>query len=182
MPMRTKKVLRDILKNYATMIDAPIETGVTVDAVTPHVGRAGFHVQTTAGDFDAQNVVSATGPFQKPSYPKIVPSTADIVQMHSTAYRNPDELADGAILVIGGGSSGSQIAAELNEAGRKVFFSIGPHDRPFRSYRGRDNCWWLGSGNMEYGYTNPRHRTCNHCSEWRAWRKTADFRRLADAE
>ena len=168
-------------ENYATMIEAPIETGVTVEAVKPHVGRAGFHVQTTAGDFDAQNVVSATGPFQKPSYPKIVPSTADIVQMHSTAYRNPDDLADGAVLVIGGGSSGSQIAAELNDAGRKVFFSIGPHDRPFRRYRGRDNCWWLGVlgiWNMDTPAPGTEHVTIAVSGAHGG--KTVDFRRLAE--
>jgi putative flavoprotein involved in K+ transport len=64
--------------------------------------------------------------------------------MHSSAYRNPDQLPDGAVLVIGAGSSGVQIADELLRAGRSVYLSVGPHDRPPRRYRGRDFVWWLG--------------------------------------
>jgi putative flavoprotein involved in K+ transport len=66
------------------------------------------------------------------------------MQRHSSAYRNPDELPDGAVLVVGAGSSGVQIADELLHAGRRVYLSVGPHDRPPRRYRGRDFCWWLG--------------------------------------
>jgi putative flavoprotein involved in K+ transport len=64
--------------------------------------------------------------------------------MHSTAYRNPGQIPEGAVLVVGSGSSGTQIAEELLEAGRRVYLSVGPHDRPPRAYRGRDYCWWLG--------------------------------------
>ncbi len=66
------------------------------------------------------------------------------MQMHSTAYRNPQQLPEGAVLVVGAGSSGVQIADELQRAGRTVYLSVGPHDRPPRSYRGRDFVWWLG--------------------------------------
>jgi putative flavoprotein involved in K+ transport len=66
------------------------------------------------------------------------------VQMHSTAYRNPGQLPEGAVLVVGSGSSGAQIAEELLGAGRTVYLSVGPHDRPPRRYRGRDFVWWLG--------------------------------------
>ena len=89
-------------------------------------------------------MVVATGPFQKPLIPTLVPETAGIVQMHSNAYRNPGQLPEGAVLVVGAGSSGSQIADEINRSGRKVFLSVGPHDRPPRAYRGKDFCWWLG--------------------------------------
>jgi putative flavoprotein involved in K+ transport len=64
--------------------------------------------------------------------------------MHSIAYRNPGQLPEGAVLVVGSGSSGTQIAEELLESGRCVYLSVGPHDRPPRAYRGRDYCWWLG--------------------------------------
>jgi len=73
-----------------------------------------------------------------------VPAETGVLQMHSTAYRNPVQLPDGAVLIVGSGSSGTQIAEELLEAGRKVFLSVGPHERPPRAYRGRDYCWWLG--------------------------------------
>ena len=176
-----KETVARYFEDYARMIDAPVQTGVTVEAVTPHEGRAGFHVRTSEGAFDARNVVCATGPFQKPAIPPIIPETAEIVQMHSTGYRNPDALPDGAVLVIGGGSSGSQIAAELHEAGRRVFFSIGPHDRPFRRYRGRDNVWWLGVlgiWNMDTPAPGTEHVTIAVSGAHGG--KTVDFRRLAE--
>ena len=89
-------------------------------------------------------MVAATGPFQKPSIPPVIAQDAGPLQIHSNAYRNPAQLPKGAVLVVGGGSSGVQIAEELMKAGRRVFLSIGPHDRPPRRYRGRDNVWWLG--------------------------------------
>jgi putative flavoprotein involved in K+ transport len=89
-------------------------------------------------------VVSATGPFQRPLIPAVVPEQVDLLQMHSTSYRNPDQLPEGAVLVVGAGSSGGQIADELLRAGRQVYLSVGAHDRPPRAYRGRDYCWWLG--------------------------------------
>jgi putative flavoprotein involved in K+ transport len=93
---------------------------------------------------EARFVVSATGPFQRPVVPVIVPEASGILQVHSTGYRNPNALPDGAVLVVGAGSSGVQIADELLRAGRRVYLSVGPHDRPPRHYRGRDFVWWLG--------------------------------------
>jgi putative flavoprotein involved in K+ transport len=93
---------------------------------------------------EANTVVAATGPFQCPIMPVMVPSGTGVLQMHSVAYRNPGQLPAGAVLVVGSGSSGTQIAEELLESGRRVYLSVGPHDRPPRAYRGRDYCWWLG--------------------------------------
>lgn len=129
---------------YAKMIDMPIRCGVEVTEVRKIEGRAGFVVQTSDGEIEALNVVSATGPFQRPLIPSVVPDETGIHQMHSTDYRNPDQLPEGAVLVVGAGSSGGQIADELLRAGRQVYLSVGPHDRPPRAYRGRDYCWWLG--------------------------------------
>jgi putative flavoprotein involved in K+ transport len=64
--------------------------------------------------------------------------------MHSSSYRNPQQLPAGGVLVIGSGSSGVQIADELRQSGRDVYLAVGPHDRPPRRYRSRDFCWWLG--------------------------------------
>ncbi|MEX0282053.1 MAG: flavin-containing monooxygenase, partial [Arenibacterium sp.] len=139
-----KECVAQYFEDYAKMIDAPVRTGVTVTRARPHENRAGFLIETSQGPIEARHLVCATGPFQKPAIPPIIPESSDVLQMHSTAYRNPEALPEGAVLVIGGGSSGSQIAAELHDAGREVFFSIGPHDRPPRRYRGRDNVWWLG--------------------------------------
>jgi len=130
--------------SYAEKIAAPIRCGVEVVSVQRNEGRPGFHVETTDGSIDARYLVAATGPFQRPVIPPIVPGDAAPVQMHSSAYRNPGQLPDGAVLVVGAGSSGVQIADELLAAGRRVYLSVGPHDRPPRRYRGRDFCWWLG--------------------------------------
>jgi putative flavoprotein involved in K+ transport len=82
--------------------------------------------------------------FSGRSSPRRVPADSGIAQIHSAAYRNPGQLRDGAVLVIGAGSSGVQIADELVRAGRRVYLSVGPHNRPPRRYRGRDFVWWLG--------------------------------------
>jgi putative flavoprotein involved in K+ transport len=74
----------------------------------------------------------------------MVPDAAGLQQLHSAAYRNPGQLPEGAVLVVGAGSSGVQIADELLRAGGRVYLSLGPHDRPPRRYRGRDLVWWLG--------------------------------------
>ncbi|UQS24726.1 NAD(P)/FAD-dependent oxidoreductase [Amycolatopsis thermalba] len=129
---------------YAEKIAAPIRTGVEVTSVRRHTGRPGFRVETSDGPLDARFVVAATGPFQRPVIPPIVPDDAGPVQIHSSSYRNPEQLPEGAVLVVGAGSSGVQIAEELHRSGRRVYLSVGPHDRPPRRYRGRDFCWWLG--------------------------------------
>jgi len=140
----SKQQVVDYFVEYAEKISAPIRCGVEVTSVRRHAGRPGFGVQTTDGTFDARFVVAATGPFQRPLIPQIVPNEARPLQMHSSGYRNPGQLPDGAVLVVGAGSSGVQIADELQRAGRRVYLSVGPHDRPPRSYRGRDFVWWLG--------------------------------------
>ena len=139
-----KEQVADYFVAYAKMIDAPIRCGVEVRRVAKLEGRPGFRVETAGGVIEAQNVVAATGPFQTPVIPDLVPREAGPLQIHSSAYRNPGQLPDGAVLVIGAGSSGVQIADELLRAGRRVYLSVGPHDRPPRAYRGRDFCWWLG--------------------------------------
>jgi putative flavoprotein involved in K+ transport len=139
-----KDQVADYLVAYADKIDAPIRTGVEVHSVRKIHGRTGFRVETSKGTVDARSVVAATGAFQKPIVPAVVPESAGIHQIHSSGYHNPAQLPEGGVLVIGAGSSGVQIADELRRSGRKVHLAVGPHDRPPRSYRGRDFCWWLG--------------------------------------
>lgn len=139
-----KEEVADYLVAYATKIEAPVRTGVEVQSVRKVNGRTGFRVETSEGSIDARFVVAATGAFQKPIIPPLVPETAAVQQIHSSDYHNPQQLPDGAVLVIGAGSSGVQIADELQQSGRQVYLAVGPHDRPPRSYRGRDFCWWLG--------------------------------------
>ena len=131
-------------ETYAKKFDAPIRTGVEVKKVVRNSDRPGFTIETSEGVIQANRVVCATGPFQRPVIPPVAPKDTALTQIHSAEYRNPQQLPEGAVLVVGAGSSGVQIADELQRAGRKVYLSVGPHDRPPRSYRNRDFCWWLG--------------------------------------
>lgn len=139
-----KEAVADYFVAYAEKFKAPIRTGVEVKKVSRRTNKPGFIVETSQGVIEARRVVSATGPFQRPVIPPIAPKGAGLHQIHSAHYYNPDQLPEGAVLVVGAGSSGVQIADELNRAGRKVYLSIGAHDRPPRAYRGRDFVWWLG--------------------------------------
>jgi putative flavoprotein involved in K+ transport len=140
----SKAQVAEYFEAYAEKIDAPIRCGVEVLSVCRNEGRATFRAETTDGTIEARYVVAATGPFQCPRIPPILPDDARVVQMHSSEYRNPSQLPDGAVFVVGAGSSGVQIADELLGAGRRVYLSVGRHDRPPRRYRGRDFVWWLG--------------------------------------
>lgn len=140
----TKDEVADYFVRYAEGIAAPVRTGVEVISVQKLEGRSGFRAETSDGVIEARFVVAATGAFQKPVIPPVIPADAPVHQIHSNAYRNPAQLPDGGVLVIGAGSSGVQIADELRESGRRVHLAVGPHQRPPRSYRDRDFCWWLG--------------------------------------
>ena len=139
-----KEQVADYLEAYAEKINAPIRTGVEVKKVVRNADRSGFTVETSAGVIQAERLVVATGPFQRSVIPAIAPQDEKLTQIHSAEYRNPQQLPNGAVLVVGAGSSGVQIADELERAGKKVYLSVGPHDRPPRAYRNRDYCWWLG--------------------------------------
>lgn len=174
-----KEDVSDYFVDYAGMIGAPIRCGVEVQEVRRNDGRPGFTVTTSQGVIEARHIVAATGPFQTPVIPPLIPETAGLTQMHSVGYRNPDQLAPGAVLVIGAGSSGVQIADELLRAGRKVFLSVGPHDRPPRRYRGRDFCWWLGVlGKWDMAAPAPGTEHVTIAVSGARGGETVDFRRL----
>ncbi|HEX3712771.1 MAG TPA: NAD(P)/FAD-dependent oxidoreductase [Trebonia sp.] len=139
-----KERVADYFAAYAEKIGAPVRCGTEVTSVQKNLGAPGFRVDTSDGTINARFVVAATGPFQKPLIPPLARGGACVTQLHSAGYRNPEQLPAGNVLVVGAGSSGVQIAAELQGAGRQVYLSVGPHDRPPRRYRGRDNVWWLG--------------------------------------
>jgi putative flavoprotein involved in K+ transport len=176
-----KEQVADYFEAYAARIAAPVRCGVEVRAVTRRSGQPGFHAETSAGVIGADYVIAATGAFQTPVFPPLIPDSTGITQMHSAAYRNPDALASGAVLVIGAGSSGVQIAQELQEAGRKVYLSVGAHDRPPRRYRGRDFVWWLGVLNEWDAEARPRDRHTTIAVSGANGGQTIDFRKLAAA-
>lgn len=132
------------IESYARHIAAPVRSGVNVDAVTTPASKARFRLDTTEGVIHAHNVVVATGPFQQPSVPSWASEVpGHVVQLHSRDYRSADALPDGAILVVGSGSSGSQIAMDLALRGRRVFLTISRHRRIPRRYRGKDLLYWF---------------------------------------
>lgn len=165
---------------YAEKIAAPIRCGVEVKEVRKNIGSPDFHVETSEGVLEVNRVVAATGPFQRPVIPAVVPEGAGVTQIHSNAYRNPHQLPEGAVLVVGAGSSGVQIADELLRAGKHVYLSVGPHDRPPRSYRGRDFVWWLGVlGKWDAAALEPGMEHTTIAVSGAHGGHTIDFRRLA---
>lgn len=163
---------------YAAKIAAPVRCGVEVTALSQ--GGPGFLAETSQGIIAARHVVAATGPFQRPVIPTVVPEETRLTQIHSCAYRNPRQLPGGAVVVIGAGSSGAQIADELARAGRRVFLSVGPHDRPPRRYRGRDFVWWLGAlGKWDAKAVTPGMEHVTIAVSGAYGGHTVDFRRLA---
>lgn len=175
-----KEEVADYFVAYAEKFKAPVRCGVEVTRVEPLAGRPGYRIETSAGVFEANNVVAATGPFQVPIIPADVPADAGLLQIHSSSYRNPAQLPAGAVLVVGAGSSGVQIADELQRAGRQVYLSVGPHDRPPRSYRGRDFCWWLGVlGKWDLDTRGPGMEHVTIAVSGAYGGQTIDFRRLA---
>ena len=176
----SKEKVADYFVAYAEKIAAPIRCGVEVINVEKNVGRPGFRVETSEGVIEANSVVAATGPFQRPVIPAVVPEESEITQMHSYDYRNPDQLPVGAVMVVGAGSSGVQIADELLRADKRVYLSVGPHDRPFRSYRGRDFVWWLGVlGKWDAAALAPGTEHITIAVSGAHGGNTVDFRRLA---
>lgn len=132
--------------DYVERFNLPVRCGVEVLSVQNIGGR--FLVRTSEGDYESDNVVIATGLYQSPKIPNLserIPS--DILQIHSMQYKNSSSLPDGAVLVVGTGQSGAQIAEELYQSGKKVYLSIGSAGRVPRRYRGKDiNDWFTRMG------------------------------------
>lgn len=174
-----KEDIADYMVAYAKMVKAPIRTGVEVKRVVRNAGESGFTVETSEGVIQAQRIVAATGPFQCPTIPAIAPKGAGLTQLHSAHYRNPAQLPEGAVLIVGAGSSGVQIADELQRAGKKVYLSVGAHDRPPRAYRGRDFVWWLGVlGEWDAAATKPGKEHVTIAVSGAHGGHTVDFRAL----
>jgi putative flavoprotein involved in K+ transport len=128
------------IARYAAFIRAPLRHGLPATSLYRATGSSRLIVETPTGLFEAKNVVIATGPFQRPA--AFLPVGGAALHLHSSRYRNPQQLPPGAVLVIGSGNSGTQIAEELCSAGRRVFLSVSKHRRIPRRYRGRDYTWW----------------------------------------
>ena len=137
------------LEGYAKLVNPPIRCGVAVKALRRDEDGKGFRALTQSGSIVAKNVVIATGPYQRPRIPRLLSNDCDLFQVHASAYKGPEQLPPGAVLVVGSGASGAQIAEELSRAGKKVYLSVGRHKRMLRRYRGRDLIWWLAEMGLD---------------------------------
>ena len=159
------------LEAYAASFGAPLETGVAVERLAPRPDGTGYRAETSRGPVEAANVVVCVGFFHRPRVPAFAASiTPAVAQIHSGQYRNPEALAPGAVLVVGSAQSGCQIAEELQEAGRRVFLSLGSAGRFPVRYRGRDMDAWLDDmGRFDATFEDPadpveRYQPNPHCS------------------
>jgi putative flavoprotein involved in K+ transport len=144
-----KDQINEWLAGFVDHVKAPAIEGVTVERVSRDGERERFNVQTDAGLYTADQVVVASGGYHRPIVPRLAEKLpAGVAQFHSAQYRNPAQLPEGAVLVVGCGQSGAQIAEDLHLAGRKVHLATGHAPRCARFYRGREVVDWLAD--MKY--------------------------------
>jgi putative flavoprotein involved in K+ transport len=138
----TKPEILDYLAAYLKRVDPPLRSGVQVTRVSPR--ERGYLVETTAGSYGAEQVIIAAGNYHTPKIPALAAQLApDVQQLHASRYKNAGSLPEGAVLVVGTGQSGCQIAEDLHLAGRRVHLCLGSAPRVSRRYRGRDVVAWL---------------------------------------
>lgn len=173
------------LEEFVASFDPPLVEGVRATALRAREDGA-FEIRTDRGTLSADQVVVATGPYQVPRTPRMAERLPDdVLQLHSSQYRNPGQLPEGAVLVVGTGQSGCQIAEDLHLAGRTVHLATGTAPRVARFYRGRDCVAWLSEmGTYTKGIDQfadaeaVRHRT-NHYVTGRDGGRDIDLRRFA---
>jgi putative flavoprotein involved in K+ transport len=137
----------DFITSYAQAIAAPVRTHTTVTSVRPT--EAGYLVRTEEGDWRCRTLVLASGACNiasVPAFAERVPRS--VAQLTAQQYRNPRQLADGGVMVVGASSSGTQIAQEIHRSGRPVVLSVGEHIRAPRLYRGKDLEWWMDAAGV----------------------------------
>jgi putative flavoprotein involved in K+ transport len=133
----TKDEVADYLAAYAARFDLPVRTGVQVDGLS----RFGDRFVVTSGDrrFEADNVVVAPGAYHNPRVPMFAPELDPaIVQMHSSEYRNPSQLQEGGVLVVGAGNSGAEIALEASRGHQTWLSGRDTGHEPVRAGSGPD--------------------------------------------
>ena len=136
---------RRLLRSLPEKISAQIRCDVNVTEVRRSDTRTGFLVETSpTSAIQANYVVAATGPFQRPVIPTIVPTDAGILQIHSSGYRNRASCPRGQCWWSAQDHRARRSLTNFCALDRRVYFSVGSHGRPPRSYRGRDCVWWLG--------------------------------------
>ncbi len=137
----------ELVEQFASVTSAPVRTGVEVTSVRRT--DAGYDVRTSRGAIRCRTVVIASGACNQPAMPwfsDAIPSS--IEQLTPFDYRNPEQLPDGGVLVVGASATGVQLAAEIRRSGRPVTLSVGEHVRLPRTYRGHDVLWWMDASGV----------------------------------
>ena len=133
----------EYVESFARSFGPPYQGGVEIERVGASGGAGRFKLVTSKGDFTADNLIIAVGTHQHPNIPGWdIKLPAEITRFHTRNYRNPAQLPDGAVLVVGSGQSGCQVAEDLHGAGREVHLCLGNAGRIPRRYRGRDILEW----------------------------------------
>jgi putative flavoprotein involved in K+ transport len=144
--MATREVI-DFISRFASASSAPVRTQTTVTSVTRT--DDGYKVATTTGDLRCRALVIASGACNLPSAPALQDAVPDgIERVHALHYRNPSQLPDAGVLVVGASATGVQLADEIQRSGRRVVLSVGEHVRLPRTYRGRDVLWWMDASGV----------------------------------
>ena len=135
------------LDDYAKAISAPVETHTTVTSISRN--DAGYLVATDQGDWHGRTVVLANGACCIPRVPAVAAAVpAGIAMLTSKEYRNPAQLEEGGVMVVGASATGTQLTEEIHRSGRPVTLCVGEHIRAPRVYRGRDLEWWMDAAGV----------------------------------
>ena len=143
----TMAAVIEFVSRYAVTTSAPVRTRTTVTSVRQI--EDGYRVTTDAGEFQCRSVVLASGACNLPQVPALrgeVPSS--IESLTPFDYRNPSQLPEGGVLIVGASATGVQLADEIQRSGRRVTLSVGEHVRLPRTYRGRDVLWWMDASGV----------------------------------
>lgn len=143
----------DYIDDYATAISAPVRNNTKVTSVS--ATDRGYLVETDRGNWHGRTIVLATGACNVAHIPKVSEGVpAHLSQVTPMHYRNPEQLEQGGVLVVGASATGMQLADEIHCSGRPVTMAVGEHVRVPRTYRGRDIKWWMDvAGVLDQDYT-----------------------------
>ncbi len=137
----------EFISGFARHVNAPVRTHTTVTSVRRV--DDGYHVTTTSGEIECRCLVIASGACNRPHVPEIERAVpASVERFTPMDYKNPQQLPDGGVLVVGASATGVQLAHEIHRSGRPVTLAVGEHVRLPRTYRGRDVLWWMESSGV----------------------------------
>ncbi len=143
----TSAEVAELIDRFAAWARAPVRTGTNVTAARRT--DDGYHVTTSSGEIRCRAVVLASGACNRPTMPSFAEAVPPAVeQLTPFSYRDPSQLPDGGVLVVGASATGVQLAAEVRRSGRPVIVSVGEHVRLPRTYRGRDVLWWMDASGV----------------------------------